>query len=82
MIVFGESTLIIKEMVDLGSPGGNKFNSIISPIKQILSYFEQVLFYHIKREMNGEVDHWEKVASYLGPIILNKNGVLIYSLIP
>jgi hypothetical protein len=74
--------LVIKAMIDLANPGGSKLNSIIYQIKWTLPQFVHVLFYHIKREMNGEVEHWAKVASSLSPVVLNKNGVLSHCLIP
>jgi hypothetical protein len=46
------------------------------------SHFNQVLFFHIKIELNGKVDHWAKVASFLNSGSLIKNTVHDLSPIP
>jgi ribonuclease HI len=82
LIALGDSMLVIKAMIDQANPRGNKLSTLISRIIQILSHFDQVSFYHIKRELNGEADHWTKVASSLSSGLLIKNGVSYLSPIP
>jgi hypothetical protein len=50
--IFGDSLLIIKEVITQSNPGGNKLQDIVSRIKQVLTHFDQVSLFHIKRNLN------------------------------
>jgi hypothetical protein len=60
LLVFGDSMIIIKAMVGKSTPKGSKLKNIISIIKQKISYFVRFSFFHIKKDLNEEVDHWAK----------------------
>jgi len=81
MIAFGDSFLVIKIRISLASPGIIKLKLVVSQIKKILFHFEQICFYHTKREVNEEADHWENLVTTLDRGVLDKNGIVSYSLV-
>jgi hypothetical protein len=81
--VFGDSILVIKAMIGQSNPKGSKLKLVISRIKQELTLFKRVSFFHIKQDLNDqEEDNWAKFAFELSPGTLFKNGVYDYRSIP
>jgi hypothetical protein len=81
LLVFGNSMLIIKVMIVVSSPVGNKLKSIAYRINCVLSHLKKVSFYHIKRALNGEAYHWDNIVSSLSLGSLVTNNGFIYCLI-
>jgi len=55
--VFGDSMLFIREMIGQFNLEGYKLKILLSKIKQDLSLFERISFFHIKNVSNEEIDH-------------------------
>lgn len=82
LTVPGDSMLAIRAMKNQVNPWGSKISSPIRGIKRIIPYFNEITFYHIKRELNGEANYWAKAASSMILCSIIKNGVLSFTLIP
>jgi ribonuclease HI len=57
LIVFGDSLLVIQEINEKGCPSDNKLNMILRSIKRLVQSFDQIQFFHIKRELNTKASH-------------------------
>jgi len=68
--------LVIKEMINKSNLEGYKLKTIISKIKEEVVLFKRVTFFHIKRDLNEEVDHWAKFTSELSLELRLKLGFL------
>jgi hypothetical protein len=49
---------LIRAMVGNSELGRNVLTILISRMHNFLARFDKVTFFHIKRELNGIVDHW------------------------
>jgi hypothetical protein len=58
----------------------NALSILIARIHKILVSFDNVVFYHVKQELNEVVDQWAKVASSLSLGLCCQNRV--YGLTP
>jgi ribonuclease HI len=82
LIILGDSMLVMRAMVGNSEPGRNALTILILRIHKILESFDEVTLFHIKRELNGIVDQWVKVASYLSLGSCIKSGVCGLTPIP
>jgi len=64
-LVMGDLIMIIRVMVNQAMSGSNALSSLIQRKKSMVSGFDSISFFHIKREINGQVDYWAKVATSL-----------------
>jgi ribonuclease HI len=73
LTIFGDSMLVIRAIIKRNIIGNNVFIGIISHSLSLLVEFEVYNVFHIKRELNFEVDRWAKVGSNLeeGEILIN-----------
>jgi ribonuclease HI len=73
LTILGDSMLVIRAIIKQNIIGNNIFIGVISHSLALLVEFENYNVFHIKREFNIEVDHWEKVGSNLeeGEMLIN-----------
>jgi hypothetical protein len=78
LFVFKDSLLIIKAIITQSNLGGNKLQGIVSRIKQGLTQLDHVSLFHIKGNLNGEVDVWTKFSTSINLGTIMEYGVSNY----
>jgi hypothetical protein len=73
LIVMGDLMIIIRSIVTHVAPESYALSSLILRNKNLISSFDYISFFHIKREFNGHANHWAKVVSSLslGTLLIN-----------
>ena len=82
IVIFGDSMIVIREVINRLKMGNNALNILISRILNTPSGFEEVSIFHIKCNLNSKVDYQEKLASHLSLQTYIKNGILAFLPIP
>lgn len=82
LLVFGDSTLVIKAMIGHYNHDGDKLKILLSRIKSDLSPFERISLFYIKQELNEEANHWSNFTFELSIGTIIKSGVMNFRLIP
>jgi hypothetical protein len=75
IIVIGDSEIIINHMVKKLVLRNNSIASILDRIRQLGGSLTDIIFYHILREHNKEMDWWENASSEQKEGELMVNGV-------
>jgi len=57
--------IVIMIMIEKSIPKGHRLKNGIARIKQEANSFDKIPYFHIKQDLNEEVNHWEKQASSL-----------------
>jgi hypothetical protein len=76
LIICGDSMLVIRAIVKRNITRGDIYSGIMSRSLDALKRFEKITFYHIKLELNVEVENFAKVGSRSGKGNLVNNGEL------
>jgi len=74
--------IIIKIMIDTSNTKGHKMKTCIALIKHESICFVKVSYYHIKRDLNKEANHWAKQDTKIRVGTLLKMGVMNPCLYP
>jgi hypothetical protein len=82
IIILGDSMLVIQAIIKQSNVGNNLFIGTISHILSFLGEYDDYRAYHIMRDQNHLVDHWDKYGSGLGEGEIDVNGVKDYCFIP
>jgi ribonuclease HI len=82
IMVIGYSQILIQAMVTNSLPNQMKLWQLLNKIQQLSKSFQNINFFHVLRQLNGEADHAAKAATPLNKGQIYFNGTFSFTPFP